>query len=327
MGVVAAYGIVLLAACGLARGIGDAWWPGLLLLISPRWAFFAPLVPLAIWAAVARQPRVVAMVAAEAVLVAWPLMGLHLPFGGGGGETSESATVRVMTLNRGSVPIDVPRFARYLDRHRIDLVCFQDFRDDPALDAWLAEAGWHRDSSRTIASRRPIVAELPRSTQENRDQGRYTVTIFRARVATPDGREFVVGSVHMPTLRPGVNRLWSGDLAGFLLHIDWWRSEFDRAVGFLASTGPTPLIVGGDFNMPIEAGGLANLSANGHLVSAFEEAGVGWGYTRPAALPWIGIDHILVSPEWSVRRCWVGPSFGSDHKSLVAEVVLNPARP
>ena len=59
---------------------------------------------------------------------------------------------------------------------------------------------------------------------------------------------------------------------------------------------------------------------------AFEDAGWGYGYTRPADLPWFRIDHIVASPEWRVTECRVGPDFGSDHLPLIAELVL-PAAP
>jgi hypothetical protein len=54
----------------------------------------------------------------------------------------------------------------------------------------------------------------------------------------------------------------------------------------------------------------------------YEDAGWGYGYTRPSRYPWFRIDHILASPEWVFTRCWVGPDLGSDHLPLIAEVVL-----
>ena len=92
-------------------------------------------------------------------------------------------------------------------------------------------------------------------------------------------------------------------------------------------SGPdVPKLIAGDFNMPADESALASLRDEGRFRFAFEEAGWGFGYTRPTRTPWFRIDHILTSPEWVVRRCRVGPDFGSDHLPLVAEVVL-PARP
>jgi endonuclease/exonuclease/phosphatase (EEP) superfamily protein YafD len=56
--------------------------------------------------------------------------------------------------------------------------------------------------------------------------------------------------------------------------------------------------------------------------SAFEDAGVGWGYTRPSEFSWVRIDQILASPAFTFTSCWVGPAFGSDHKSLIAEAIF-----
>ncbi len=87
-----------------------------------------------------------------------------------------------------------------------------------------------------------------------------------------------------------------------------------------------PVLVAGDFNGGPDASELATLRDSGQFQSAFDVAGLGWGYTRPSSLPWARIDHILASPGWTVTSCWVGPSFGSDHKSLIADVAL-PAKP
>ena len=61
---------------------------------------------------------------------------------------------------------------------------------------------------------------------------------------------------------------------------------------------------------------------SGHYTSGFEVAGWGYGYTRPSRA-WIGIDRILATAGSRFRWCEVGPRVGSDHRPMMAEVVLD----
>jgi vancomycin resistance protein VanJ len=320
----AAYAAVVIAAIVSVRIVGDSFWPGLLLLMSPRWLFLVPALPIALVAWRLRRRLVMGMVVIEVLLVLGPLMGFVLPWGLLHTDRRQGPSLRVMTFNRGGGTNDIARLTRYLERHQIDVVCFQEFRPDPALDAYFDSAQWHRDSTRSIASRYPIVAELPRSTERNFDQARYTMTCFSTRIKGPGGREFILASIHLPTLRPGLNRFLAGDIKGLRLQAEWWNQESERLLNVVTQTGDVPTIVAGDFNMPIESDTLTSLSTDGRFQSAFDEAGWGWGFTRPATLPWVRIDHIFAPTNWKVRRCWVGPSFGSDHRSLIAEVAFPP---
>lgn len=156
------------------------------------------------------------------------------------------------------------------------------------------------------------------------DRGRHNCHLTRARVRAPSGREFWLVSIHMPTLRAGFNRFLGGDVGGLKRHIDWWRHEMGRVVDGLTEIGDRPFLVGGDFNMPPDDATMAGLRSVCRF--GFEEAGWGYGYTRPTRSPWFRIDHILASPQWAFTRCWVGPDLGSDHLPLLAEVSL-PAPP
>ena len=51
---------------------------------------------------------------------------------------------------------------------------------------------------------------------------------------------------------------------------------------------------------------------------AFEEAGLGFGYTKFTRWHGIRIDHLLSDRGLSVVQCRVGPDVGSDHRPLIA---------
>ncbi|HEY2157079.1 MAG TPA: endonuclease/exonuclease/phosphatase family protein [Isosphaeraceae bacterium] len=320
---VAAYGLVLLSVFLVQCGIGQSWWPGLVLSLSPRSVFLVPLVPLAVWAWRAKRPAIAAVIAVEAFFVAGPMMGFVVPWSRLTAR-ADGPRVRIMTFNGGGARgIETSDFLRYLERQKIDVVCFQEMSRDALLDKVLKERGWMSDRSGAIASRFPIVEDYPRSTQINEADWHYTAVLYRVRVRGPEGREFVVSCLHMPTARYALKRLREFDPSSIAPYVRWWGTEFVRMFELFGELGDLPVLIGGDFNSGPDASELAAVRDSGQFQSAFDAAGLGWGYTRPASFPWARIDHILASPAWTVTSCWVGPSFGSDHKSLIADVFLS----
>src|SRR5690606_26602976 len=97
---------------------------------------------------------------------------------------------------------------------------------------------------------------------------------------------------------------------------------------FLDTVDPDmPLLVVGDFNMPVTSSLFQQHW--GDLTSAFDAAGWGYGYTAPCHtngnhwprnVPWLRIDHILLSAHWDPTDCWIGTSAASDHRCIAARI-------
>jgi vancomycin resistance protein VanJ len=327
---VAGYAVVLVGAYVILRGIGDAWWPGAMLMLGPRAVFLLPILPMAAWAFGKRRWRIGAMTILEALFVLGPLMGFVIPLGRES-HAKDGPTLRIMSFNRARLLIDPEEFLRYIDRQKIDVICFQEEprRADPLEDR-LKARGWQFHSTHLLASRYPIVSEPARAPEENFDLYRYTGNLYRARIKGPMGREFVVASLHMPTLRPCMMYLLKADFTASRALLTWWDRELERMFTVASDSEGLPTLVAGDFNQGPEASRLLTLRGSGEWRSAFDEAGLGWGYTRPAGFAWTRIDHIMVGSDWTISGCWVGPAFGSDHRSMIAEVgfpASPPARP
>jgi len=318
------YGLAVLACLAGLHWLGDTWWGVTLLLFAPRWLFLGPLGLLAAAAWVRRCPALWGVQAAIAVVIVGPLMGLSAPVRRLWTPAPVGERVRVATFNVEMQPFWSAAVKEWARRERLDVICFQEGeRRDEAVEA-LRASGWHVSSRRAVVSRFPIVAELPRYAEDWRSEGRYSSALERVRVRTPRGTEFVVASLHLPTIRPGLQRfLDTRETDGLTLHAAWWGREVSRVLAALAEAGDAPMLVGGDFNMPADDSTMAALRATFHF--AFEEAGWGYGYTRPTRFPWVQIDHVLASPEWEVASCHVGEDLGSDHLPMVAEVVLPAA--
>jgi endonuclease/exonuclease/phosphatase (EEP) superfamily protein YafD len=318
-----ALGVLLVLV--LIRWVGDRWWGVTVLLFAPRWLFLAPLPVLALASGVARRPRHWIVQGAVALVVAGPLMLVSLPVHQLWDPPVDGFRVRIMTLNRSAAKLDVERLARLIEQERIDLICFQEEvqRKNRGLEAYLKAKGWYRDRGLYLASRYPIVAEMPRIFEEARSESRFPVLLIRVRIQAAPGVEFGLATVHMPTLRFGLYRFLDRDIEGLKEHAAWWDLQIERLVGGLGEIQEIPYLVGGDFNAPPDQSSMAGLGS--FLRFGFEDAGWGYGYTRPARYPWFRIDHLLASPEWVFTRCWVGPDVGSDHLPLIAEAVLPAA--
>ena len=320
-----AYAVLVLMVLVLIRWVGEGWWGVTLLLFLPRWLFLAPVPVLALASGLARRPAHWAIQGAIALVVAGPLMLISLPVHQLFRHEPEGERFRIFDFNRSDFHNDTARMIALFQRERIDLICFQESSAyDKDLEPFFSK-GWYRDQSGYVASRFPIIEDLGPLRDELRSGQRYSARLNRVRVRPPSGRDFWVVSAHLPTLRKGLMRSMEGDVAGLKVHIDHWRHEMRRVVDALAEIADRPFLVGGDFNMPPDDSTMAGL--RGACLFGFEEAGWGYGYTRPTNSPWFRIDDILASPDWVFTRCWVGPNLGSDHLPLVAEVVLPAARP
>jgi endonuclease/exonuclease/phosphatase family metal-dependent hydrolase len=296
------------------------WWLVAALLFLPRWLFLVPILPLAIAAIRARRKAVYAVVAADLLLVLGPFMGFVVPihrlvFSWPGGPT-----VRVMSFNVAARKIDGPRLIRYLERQNVDVVCFQEPNSTVGLEADFVEAGWHFGREGRVASRFPIVRDLGRVRDKSKPETRESMIFARVRLQHPDGFTFLVGSAHLPTPRRAFDRLLAGDFQGCRERLAAWDDELLRLRESMGDAGATPLIVGGDFNMPADYQRMASL--RGTYPSGFDQAGWGYGYTRPTSLPWVRIDHVVASRHWSFTQSWLGPDFGSDHLPIIADAVL-----
>lgn len=155
---------------------------------------------------------------------------------------------------------------------------------------------------------------------------RYAVTAFGNRTLT---RLSTQVPDPVPAPEPGLLAA-TIDVRGtpvrlFNAHLDYRADPSVRArqvAELLAYVGPAsagPTLVLGDLNAPPDAPELRPLLAR--LRDAWP-ADAGPGGTYPAAAPVKRIDYVLVSPHFRVRGARVPPTDASDHRPVVAELVL-----
>ena len=141
------------------------------------------------------------------------------------------------------------------------------------------------------------------------------------------GVEIDLITVHFLSPREGLNATRHEGAAG----LDDWQQNFEdrmtqaRALADVVAASRRPVIVAGDLNAPESSPVLGALRAAG-LRDAFSSAGKGYGYTQGHALrpgiSFLRIDHILVSATLGVHDCFVGSKEGSEHRPVIADLLL-----
>ena len=295
----------------------DLWWTATLLLFSPRVLFVVPLFVLLPFVLLSRRPRLLLPLGLAGLLAAGPLSGGRVPWRVLLQEPAEGMRFRVLTCNM--------HYGRYASGPLEDLVRDAD-PDVVALQEWdrhnhseyLTASGWytHRLPHLFLASRHRIlqVSELgrdsihdwARSTRYELETPTGAVTLFNLHLASP--REGIYETVHQPETGTAVVE----DNAALR-----WRQS--RLVAGAAAQASGPVLLVGDFNTPPESAIFRSVWQR--YTDAFSEAGWGWGYTFYGSKTAVRIDHILAGPGRRCRRCWVGPSIGSPHKPVVADLV------
>jgi endonuclease/exonuclease/phosphatase (EEP) superfamily protein YafD len=84
--------------------------------------------------------------------------------------------------------------------------------------------------------------------------------------------------------------------------------------------GRAPTIVAGDFNTPVES--RIFQEHWGDFADAFSRAGNGLGMTKYNGWIRIRIDHVLTDDAWRAARARVWTDVGSDHRAVIADLVL-----
>jgi endonuclease/exonuclease/phosphatase (EEP) superfamily protein YafD len=307
---------LVLAVWLLIANFSDAWWPATLLMFLPRWPWGLPLVPLALAAALLR-PRLLLVLLVAGVVVAWPLMGLCLPWRTLLSGPPASFRCRVLTCNVHENPFGI-------------LTAIQETQPDiVALQDWPGHAGvtfpddWHVRAlgQFVVASRYPIrelVALEPTPRLRN--------MVVRATLETPVGPVRLY-NLHLVTPRTALvevrQRLWKGGES--LQASSDWRREQSEAIAAWIDQGQCPFLVAGDFNTPCDSTLFGAIWSR--YTDAFTEAGLGWGYTYHMNRTALRIDHILAGPGWRCRSCWVGPEVGSEHRPVLADLEWSGAPP
>jgi endonuclease/exonuclease/phosphatase family metal-dependent hydrolase len=329
------YPLALLAVVAALRLIGERWWVTTIALYLPRVGFALPLPLLILGLLLARSYRLLVTQVVAALVLLFPLMGLHL--GGARGAGPGTQRFRLFTLNTGLEKNGTGAILARIHGAAPDVIVLQEVADDDvdALRVGLPGYAFRHLDQFVIASRFPIEeAVLPPALWSG---GRAEPAQYaRCRLSTPAG-PIRLFAVHPVSPHEAFNQLrgrglWYELLSGRVLSSAWARVmeantrvrlEQVRALAADAAKASDPVIIAGDTNLP----GLSWAFSRwlGGFSDGFAEVGRGFGYSYPAQrMVWMRIDRIVAGPRFRfLDVATISPGV-SNHLAVAADLELLP---
>jgi endonuclease/exonuclease/phosphatase family metal-dependent hydrolase len=247
-----------------------------------------------------------------------PIMQLEWRIGPPRPPQGQALTVLTLNTGRG---VSSSELSRVVEQADVDIAVFQECGRTFSMQ--LADTpGWFVRSAGSLcsASRYPIISHdvLRRSVG-----GVGAMAIALVLQVAPT-RRISLFNVHLETVREGIDAvsdMGPSTMAAFRDNLAS-RALESRIVSDAVARAPHPAIVAGDFNLPTDS---AIYRENWRRLSnAFEQAGVGFGYTKYTSWWGARIDHILYDGDWRAVRAGVGPALGSDHRPVIATLEFLP---
>lgn len=303
---------------------GDRWWLATLVLFGPRWITALPLVIL-VPLAVLKNRRLLLPLLAGALVVFGPFMGIRFPTAAGEVHPASGPVVRVLTCNIEKGSFNASKLSTLIRDTQPDIVALQECPNHLKLKL---PAGWQtmEEGELAVLSRFPL---MPGRLVKVSDQpSKWSMTSMLQCVVKAPGGDFAFCSVHLPTPRFGLQALLDKKTflkparRELLLREREYRRLASKEVHRAVASLPLPVILAGDFNMPVES----TIYRDSWKVytNVFSQAGYGYGWTAWRGVRWleygVRIDHVLVGHGMKVLLCETGPDVGSDHLPLLTDI-------
>lgn len=301
---------------------GDHWWPATLVLFGPHWLMLLPLLvlfPLAAW----KNRRMILPLVAALIIVIGPIMGFTLPLDKA--RPSSGHLLRIISCNLQNGTFDLPAFNALIENSRPDIVALQEC---PANQKIKALEGWNHlcEGDLHIFSRFPVIRGDFRKALVPLHSWPRTCFLY-CTLSTPAGN-LTFATVHLPSPRYGLQNildrttLVSLQRKTQLIDETAYRRKTSEDIAGIVALLPSPKIIAGDFNMPVES--VIYRQVWSGYSNAFSRVGLGFGRTERANIHGLAlavrIDHILTGEGLVPQICEVGPDVGSDHLPVIADV-------
>jgi endonuclease/exonuclease/phosphatase (EEP) superfamily protein YafD len=276
--------------------------------------YVAALSPLPVLLALVLRRWVVAAVAAVAALALAAVLlprAVDGPYAASADDRGQSLVV--MTVNVYGDAGDLEEVMRLVREHDVDVLSVQELTPGAAYGL---DAAGARDllPGRVIEPRGGAGGSGVFARRSLRRVGAIDTTGAAQPEAAIDVRGFGELRVKAVHPRPPISGVSEPD----------WRRELREMPGPRA--GRVPRILAGDFNGTLDHREIRRVIDLGYHDAA-DATGDGLRATWPVGRrrPGITIDHVLVPPPIRVRRVSIREVRGSDHRAVIAELVL-PAR-
>lgn len=320
------YAIIVLVAWGVIYTAGDHWPLATFALFSPRAAWLLPLAVLAP-ATLLLSPRRIWLPLATGVCVLFALMDFNIPWRRLVARPEGANNIRVLTCNLHGQQANPATLESILTDAQPDIVALQDFVGQPR-PRYTQQPGWDmvQAGDLLLASRWPIhylgIYGGWDYLAEDREKTDTPLTGEGAWYAVEaPGGAIHFANIHLASPHFAIEALANSTSEGLrkLRNNSLHRQHESAALRSRVEALGGPLILAGDFNTPDDSP-LFRHAWSG-FGDAFQSAGWGLGISYAKHYTAIRIDHVLYSPPFQCRKCWIGPDVGSGHRALVADLV------
>ena len=317
MAVVSVFNAALVAAVLLVVQLrSELSWPTSLLVYLPQWVWLPLPVVVVIWSALARRRGLLALSLAVLCVAALTLSGYE--FARGSRETGRPAThpLRIVTWNTHDEYRHVDEFRRRLLSYEPDIVCLQEAWN-PAFEGVLP--GWNRVDAAGIRIYSPhSVANYWEGVRLLEKGYRTWLACY---VGTP-GEGLKVLNVHLLPSKPSQSLAdHPGSTRDYLRSaVAARQSQFEVVRDWLPDT--IPVVLCGDFNTPARSSLHAILAERMTDAFAATSFGLGLTYLVRKRFPAWRIDYVWCGNGVRPVRCAVGEAYPSDHRPVIADVVV-----
>lgn len=319
---------VLACLLALFRYVGETAWPVVLLLYLPRHAWVLPGLALLPFALRPGRRALLGPLVLGTLVWLFPLMGFVLP---GLGPRPPGPTLRVLSYNALHAADGTEGLRALILENDPDLVLFQwtshlagEAMSGPDFQGWTVR----RVGQFTVASHFPILSAEAIGVPVDFAPAAHAV------IDTPIGRMDVynirpksareeLGATRRRGLGQRVRELVEEARSGRLAERASLRETQIRSIVAKAGKAPNLVLIAGDTNLP--GGSLFAHRYFGGFQDAFEEAGLGFGFTHPARIPWLRLDRILLGRGLEAVSFRVLPQGASSHRAVLAEIARSPS--
>ena len=240
-------------------------------------------------------------------------------------DLNKGVKLRFMTYNIKSGRIDLHAIIDDIQAQKPDVILFQEAHRGNVEQMKEALDGWNIVS----ADQYLVASQLPLTQAEAKvlTSGDSRLTALRT-ILTVHGKAVTLFTAHLHSPRSGlVTTLKHTGQADEAVteNTDVRLHQAKMLADYLRNEG-SPLILTGDLNAPVQSQ-VCREFFDLNMKDAFSESGRGYGFTygqyvKPLHRPYLRIDHILYSHEFTAVNCWAGNTQGSEHRPVFADLYL-----
>lgn len=303
----------LLVSSATLLAFGASWWWPLDLLSHFRVQYIWLLLPLVVASWVNRRFAIAGLTGCCLIWNLYQVAPAYVPAAQipNAQAASKAASFRVMSANVKTNNREYDLFLETVRERNPDVLLVMEVDDewDRALEQLRTDYPYGVAEPRFDNFGMALLSQVPLESAEVIYPGKISLPSVQAKL-TVEGREIrFIGTHPLPPVGRDRSMKRNDQLAAVAEQV-------------LAEKGP--VILAGDLNITPWSPFFRQLIRRSGLLDSRSGFGIQATWPTHLGLAGIPIDHILVSPPIVVQNRFVAPGIGSDHRPVVADLVIDP---